>query len=771
MQIYFVDYKNGEVILPQILDRIFKISWVREPVTLNENDKKLGRYILWIYLIAQNYTRINIYCTPAFCQWMFSTSPEYAHLPGAVPVSHFLRLYAACFYPRLGEPSGELEKTWSVILSDFFYSRSTFFKRSNCHEDLTSFLFTPSTLDTGEGLLVIHEVLWRNDPGLAEQYDLTQNHLDRLAFVIVIAMNAEDPHLRHVAPETALFAEFLNTRSTILLSFFEARKPFLAKNIQPKSLEELLFAPSKLDTGEGLLVIHEAIWRNDPGLTEQYDLVHNRLDRLAYVFFMANNVDGAFPGNCIPDTVCDFWDSLSPYDTGEDFTLLHEAIWRQNANLHNEFPADREAWARRSFRKWLAQHLPFAFAFRQLAQIAGAGSEEVYEDKPGKDAQTTENNLRQGTLCRGATNSPGVTISGWIDGLLGIGEDNRTFAACCLSAGITHEVCCVSSLLPHGSASYEYSGPVVEYPSFGINITCLAVQDIYRLYLNTPPDWWTGRYNIGLCPWELPIWPSSAVFAVEMLDEIWAPSRFIAKAFAGCGKPVTYMPHAVIPPEPEGDLRKELGFEQDTIVFLTAFDANASCFRKNPFAVVKAFNAAFANTKYNVCLVVKTMNASNHAAAWQELIDMNRCGSKVMFIDAAYPVAKHVRLLNTCDAFVSLHRSEGFGRLLAEAMSLGKLLICSDFGGNTDFSTPETACLVEGKTVPVPEGTYILSREQVWYDVNSDHATALMKDFVNAPEKYTHLRAAGQQYVLGHHSCAAVGARALQVLKQNGLLL
>ncbi|MFT4302744.1 MAG: glycosyltransferase, partial [Desulfovibrio sp.] len=357
--------------------------------------------------------------------------------------------------------------------------------------------------------------------------------------------------------------------------------------------------------------------------------------------------------------------------------------------------------------------------------------------------------------------SDSVSLLGWADTVSGVGEDFRSMCEVLKGQDIKASLLDITPFAPTSNGTPLTS---LAAPHGLVNIMCLAAQDIYRLQLNTPPEWWAGRYNIGLCPWELPEWPKSASFALEKLDEIWAPSTFIAQAFSSCGKPVTYVPHTIRLQKIDGDLRRELNIDVDTIVFLTCYDSNASYARKNPLAVIQAFNQAFSEKNLDVCLLIKTMNAERHSAAWQELKDANQLGDRVIFLNERYATEKQTLLLNTCDAFVSLHRSEGFGRLLAEAMFLGKLLIASNFGGNTDFTTTETACPVNGKLIDVNSEEYLFGEGQQWFDADVEHAANYMREFAANPNNFRSLSEKGRKHILACHSPEAVGQIAKKAL-------
>jgi glycosyltransferase involved in cell wall biosynthesis len=363
-----------------------------------------------------------------------------------------------------------------------------------------------------------------------------------------------------------------------------------------------------------------------------------------------------------------------------------------------------------------------------------------------------------------------LSILGWGDAVMGIGEDQRVLKRALDTTGVKSETVVVSRLVPHHSKRCDWKTAKQNGPRGMFAVICLAAQDIYRLWAASPKNWWAGRRIIGLCPWELPAWPSSARRYLTVIDEIWAPSSFAARAFLECGKQTAYIPHAVIPPEPVGDLRGELGITGKETVFLTSFDTGASCLRKNPLAVLRAFNAAFAGRNLPARLIVKTMRADWDSAYWRILHDENRCGDAVIFIDDIFSAARNAALLNTCDAFVSLHRSEGFGRLLAEAMTLGKLLIASDFGGNTDFTTPETACPVSGKLVDVEPGEYLFGEGQQWFEADIEHAAHHMRAFAENPAQFAALAANGKRHILTHHSPDAVGRLARAALIKSGML-
>ncbi len=127
-------------------------------------------------------------------------------------------------------------------------------------------------------------------------------------------------------------------------------------------------------------------------------------------------------------------------------------------------------------------------------------------------------------------------------------------------------------------------------------------------------------------------------------------------------------------------------------------------------------------------------------------------------------------LFNCCDAFVSLHRAEGFGRAIAEAMLLRKPVIVTNHSGNIDFTTPDTAFLVDGPMAPLKSGDYPWGEGQYWCDPDLDMAAALMRLCCEDRERSSELALAGQSYVRERFNPTAVGRRYRRRLEELGLL-
>lgn len=227
--------------------------------------------------------------------------------------------------------------------------------------------------------------------------------------------------------------------------------------------------------------------------------------------------------------------------------------------------------------------------------------------------------------------------------------------------------------------------------------------------------------------WELAEFPEAWSPGLQHMDEIWAPSRFIQSAlFRKLRKPITYMPIALSFDARGGYTRSHFGLAERKFFFFFSFDFLSFHERKNPRAVYRAFRKAFPDGRDDVGLVVKSLNGT-HAQA--DLADLHRELSDdpgVVLIDAALTRAETLGLIDVCDCVVSLHRSEGLGLLVAEAMVLGKPVIATDYSATTAFVTPETGFPVNYRLVPVGKDQYPYAGGH-WADPDILHAAWLMR--------------------------------------------
>jgi glycosyltransferase involved in cell wall biosynthesis len=305
----------------------------------------------------------------------------------------------------------------------------------------------------------------------------------------------------------------------------------------------------------------------------------------------------------------------------------------------------------------------------------------------------------------------GVNLFGFAFGELGIGEDVRMAAQACEAAQIPYRVVNVNpgSQLRQGDRALEsqVEGSVAEAP-YAVNLFCMPGFDMVgRVVMRDGPGVLADHYNIGWWPWELPVWPRRWASAFELVDEVWAATGFTQSMYAAAtARPVTLMPLPATVERLVPTPRRELGLPARKFLFLFIFDFNSHLPRKNPWAVVAAFQAAFAPSDRTVGLVLKTMNTRADDAQWQAFKTLCSQDKRISLMEQTLDRGAVLGLVQACDAYVSLHRAEGFGRTLAEAMLLGKPVVATDFSGNVDFLSSRTGFPVAWQRQLLAPGDY-----------------------------------------------------------------
>lgn len=238
-----------------------------------------------------------------------------------------------------------------------------------------------------------------------------------------------------------------------------------------------------------------------------------------------------------------------------------------------------------------------------------------------------------------------------------------------------------------------------------------------------------GRRIIGYWAWELSTLPPEWAIGASFVHDIWVPSQFTADVVEPLrpGR-VRVVPHpvVVVPPSPSALDRHAFGLPDDAVVVLAVFNLASSLERKNPYAAIAAFRAAFGDRRDRL-LVLKVGHSTHFPSEFAQLAEAANVPN-IRLETRDLPPADHHALFAVADIILSLHRSEGFGLVLAEAMLLSKPVIATGWSGNMEFMDQDSAALVGYRLVPTRDrrSTYDVANA-VWAEPDLADAVAHLR--------------------------------------------
>lgn len=297
--------------------------------------------------------------------------------------------------------------------------------------------------------------------------------------------------------------------------------------------------------------------------------------------------------------------------------------------------------------------------------------------------------------------TPGVNVYGYAYSESGTGQIVRAVAAALAAEGIPYAVVPFTRTVSRQQREFPDLGAAV--PSFDTNLLCINADPLPLFFEEMRGHLPAHARNIGLWAWEVEDLPAAMARSESYLDEVWGISSFTAAALSrSLTKPVRAFPLPVVVPEAvflRPRPRAELGMPEG-FLFLFCFDYDSVFRRKNPLAVVAAFRQAFAD-RPEVVLYIKTTNAERYAAEDEQLRTAAAGRSNIVIRDGYVSSDDYFSMLDACDCYVSLHRSEGFGLTVAEAMALGKPVISTAYSSTLEFANESNSFLVPARITEV----------------------------------------------------------------------
>jgi glycosyltransferase involved in cell wall biosynthesis len=347
-----------------------------------------------------------------------------------------------------------------------------------------------------------------------------------------------------------------------------------------------------------------------------------------------------------------------------------------------------------------------------------------------------------------------VLFVGYAEAALGLGEAFRNMLTALDSAGIPF------SIYPFNKdAENRCIGPFLEarYDRTGvydINVAYMQVNMLPYYYSELQKQLTGARYNILRTYWELAEAPLAWGELLEPIDELWVPNSFVADAFRPIfDRTITVVPVCINVDRKQSYGRERFGLDDGRFHFLFSFDYYSGSARKNPLGVAQAFQYAFPDPEMEVSLLIKSTGPKElDATASQQLQNLSTLDDRITILDQSLGRDEMLSLIYDCDCYISLHRSEGFGLGMAEALALGKPVIATDYSGNRDFLNQNTGFPVPFSLRTLMPGEYPMSEGQSWAEPDLKVAIQQMRVVFADPEERQSRAARGARYIAEHYS-------------------
>jgi len=384
---------------------------------------------------------------------------------------------------------------------------------------------------------------------------------------------------------------------------------------------------------------------------------------------------------------------------------------------------------------------PFeAAAYQSLLDISGFNLESLQFktiDQEGNRIDTSSLTapaaVRNATVVRPCVKRCDIQVIGPFSKTSGIGQTTRMSRS--ILQKTTFNCNFVDFTMDNVQPEYPTDDSITQQVTdVRVNIIHLNADQLPLAYAYLP-NVFDSAYTIGFFFWELDKPSPCHQLALNLVDEIWVSTEYNRVCFASATtKPVvnigTALPEMVQPGRAEAreKLERAFNFTSEDFVFFSAYDTFSYPQRKNPLGLVRAFQDAFPIDPF-AKLILKTFNATVHADSYRlnvfkTLKAVAANDPRVIIIDSVWDYSKYITFKKGSDCYVSLHRSEGLGIGMLEAMNLGIPVVCTGYSGNMDFCSTETAWLVDYGLTLVEKDEYAnVTTGSVW--AAPDHLSAV----------------------------------------------
>ncbi|MBI5929660.1 MAG: glycosyltransferase [Chloroflexi bacterium] len=397
--------------------------------------------------------------------------------------------------------------------------------------------------------------------------------------------------------------------------------------------------------------------------------------------------------------------------------------------------------------------------YAQYPRMSSLTSGFQYPNKPQPQAAERALLTKKGASAEKFDIKEGINVVGFIRSETGIGQIARNLMRSLDAVKFPVAALPVEAYDP--SRKEDLTANQFEQGTpYTVNVFQVNADMTYPVRDILPDGVYDGHYNIGYWAWELNNFPDEWQHCFDVYNEIWVFSSFVQKAIAQSSPlPVVLMPVSFQIDLPTEVSRAKLGLPEDAFIALFVFDAGSILERKNPWATIRAFAEAFSpeERQEKARLVIKVNSLANFPAEAERLrAEMQEVNG--ILIEDYFSRQDTYALIQTCNVYISLHRSEGYGMTLAEAMAMGRPVIGTAYSGNVDFMNVNTSYLIPYELVTLTQDYHPYKVGSVWAEPDIHAAAKALREIYEHPEIAAEKGRAAAEYMREHHNPQVVGA-------------
>lgn len=340
----------------------------------------------------------------------------------------------------------------------------------------------------------------------------------------------------------------------------------------------------------------------------------------------------------------------------------------------------------------------------------------------------------------------GINLVANIKGDSGLGQSSRLIANILERSQLPFSIKQFTSSKSLSMSDTTYDRRLKNDLPYNINLLHVNPHEFAIAYTELDKKTWNYRYNIAFWLWELEEFPDEWTTFLPLLDEIWTPAEFVSKSIRKkTNIPVRTMPYCISVPTDDIYNRTYFKIPENQFLFLMMYDSSSIMERKNPLAVMEAFKKAFSPEDKNVGIVIKINNVQK--ADLDCISEALGEYSNVYLIKNTMSKIEVNSLIKCVNVVVSLHRAEGFGLVLAEAMKLGIPTIATNWSANTEFMNKDVACMVDYDLITLDHDVGPYAKGNHWADAHVEEAAVFMRKLADDCVFYQKISEKAKAYI------------------------